>query len=74
VASVTTLQDVRLELAKDDAASSAQGIVTPHSVSLTTFLTTGLDLEDQQYVMHRSFPPQHLAYFIDVNFYWRSRG
>jgi hypothetical protein len=48
--SATTLQDVQLELVKDNAASSAQGVVSPHNVTLTTFLTTGLDLEEQQYI------------------------
>lgn len=54
--SATTLQDVRLELAKDDAASSAQGVISPHNITLTTFLTTGLDLEEQQYVPYRHKP------------------
>lgn len=54
--SATTLQDVRLELAKDDAASSARGVVSLHDVTPTAFLTTGLDLEEQQYVLHRPFP------------------
>jgi hypothetical protein len=74
VASATTLQDVRLELAKDDAASSAQGVVSPHRVTLTTFLMTGLDLEEQQYVVHRPFPPAAPDTSLDVNFYRRSRG
>jgi len=55
VASATTLQDVRLELAKDDAASSAQGVVAPHRITLTTFLTTELELKEQQYIIHHSF-------------------
>lgn len=52
----TTLHDVRLELAKEDAADSAQGTVSPHRIALTTFLTTGLGLEAQQYVLHHLFP------------------
>jgi hypothetical protein len=46
----TTLQDVRLELAKEEAAEAAKGCTSPHKVTLTTFLTTALDLEEQQYV------------------------
>lgn len=61
VASATTLQDVRLELAKDDAASSAQGVVSPHKITLATFLMTGLDLEEQQYVPASPSPLQHLT-------------
>lgn len=64
MASVTTLQDVRLELAKDDAASSAHGLVSPHKMTLTTFLITGLDLEDQQCVLHSSFFLQRLTYIF----------
>ena len=47
---VTTLQDVRLELAKEDLALAAQGAISPHKTSLTSFLTIGLELEEQQYV------------------------
>lgn len=46
----TTLQDVRLELMKEEAAAAAEGAVSPHKMSLTSFLVLGLDLEDQQYV------------------------
>lgn len=56
MALATTLQDVRLELAKDDAASSAQGVISPHRIMLTTFLMTGLNLEEQQYVLHHPSP------------------
>lgn len=47
----TTLQEIRLELAKEDANEAAQGIYPPHKTSLTSFLTKGFDLEDQQYVL-----------------------
>lgn len=45
-----TLQDVRLELAKEDSALAATGEISAHETSLTKFLTTGLELEEQQYV------------------------
>lgn len=44
----TTLQDVRLDLAKEEAAEAAGGHISPHNVTLITFLTTALDLEEQQ--------------------------
>jgi hypothetical protein len=43
-----TLQDVRLELAKEEAAKAACGHISPHNVTLITFLTTALELEEQQ--------------------------
>lgn len=46
----TCLQDVRLELAQEDAEMAKDGAVAPHVTSLTDFLMKGLDLEDQQYV------------------------
>jgi hypothetical protein len=46
----TTLQDVRLELAKEDADEAARGVLSPHKTTLTSFLTLGFDLEEQQYV------------------------
>jgi hypothetical protein len=45
------LQDVRLELAKEDSKSAAQGEEISHKTSLTGFLITGLELEEQQYVL-----------------------
>ncbi|KAF8231605.1 hypothetical protein L208DRAFT_1468141, partial [Tricholoma matsutake] len=49
ISASTTLQDVQLELAKEESTSAAQGEVATHKTSLTTFLTTGLELEEQQY-------------------------
>lgn len=46
----TTLQDVRLELAKEDAAQVALGNLPRHKISLTAFLMIGFELEDSQYV------------------------
>ena len=50
ISTETTLQEIRLELAKEDANEAAQGISPPHKTSLTTFLTKGFDLEEQQLV------------------------
>ncbi|PPQ96654.1 hypothetical protein CVT26_010318, partial [Gymnopilus dilepis] len=44
----TTLQDVRLELTKEDAEDASNGIAAPHESSMTEFLTKGLELEEQQ--------------------------
>lgn len=44
----TTLQDVRLELVKEDTRLAAQGEISAHQTSLTSFLMTGLELEEQQ--------------------------
>ena len=45
-----TLQDVRLELSKEEAAEASSSNCQTHKVSLTGFLTMGLELEDRQYV------------------------
>jgi hypothetical protein len=44
----TTLQDVRLELAKEEAAQAALGKIPPHQISMSAFLLTGFELEDSQ--------------------------
>jgi radical SAM superfamily enzyme YgiQ (UPF0313 family) len=46
----TTLQDVRLELAKEEAAQVALGILPRHKISMSAFLMLGFELEDSQYV------------------------
>lgn len=43
-----TLQDVRLELSKEEAAESSAVNLPKTNVSMTGFLTTGLELEDRQ--------------------------
>ena len=48
--SATCLQDVHLELAKEDADMGKEGAAAPHTISLTEFLMKGLELEEQQYV------------------------
>ncbi|KAJ2914795.1 hypothetical protein MD484_g5622, partial [Candolleomyces efflorescens] len=44
----TTIQDVRLQMAKEEAEDAAHGVISPHQISLSTCLMTGLDLEEQQ--------------------------
>jgi hypothetical protein len=44
----TTLQDVRLELAKADAVQAGQGKLPQHKVSPGGFLMIGFELEDSQ--------------------------
>jgi hypothetical protein len=43
-----TLHDVRLELSKEEALQVSSGNLRTHKVSMTGFLTTGLELEDRQ--------------------------
>ena len=47
-----TLQDVRLELVKEDSCLAAQGEISAHQTSLTRFLMAGSELEEQQYVLY----------------------
>lgn len=42
--------EVRLELAKEEAADAARGVERGHDITPSKFLLQGLDLEDQQYV------------------------
>ena len=44
----TTLSQVKLELAQEEAADAARGIVHAHDVSVGTFLSTAFDIEEQQ--------------------------
>jgi hypothetical protein len=46
----TTLQDVRLVLAKEEAAQAALGRLPRHKTSMSSFLMTGFELEDSQCV------------------------
>jgi len=48
IISATTLQDVWLQLAKEDAAEAALGVLPQHKVTLPTLLMAGLELEDSQ--------------------------
>lgn len=47
----STLQDVRLELAREEASNVALGREPRHKISMATFMMTGFDLEDSQYVL-----------------------
>jgi hypothetical protein len=44
----TTLQDVRLELARKETSQLASGYIPRHKVSMVGFFTMGFDIEDQQ--------------------------
>ena len=46
----TTLQDVRLELARYETRQLASGHIPQHKVSMMGFFSMGFDIEDQQYV------------------------
>lgn len=45
-----TLQDVRFQLATEEEAAARSGEASVHKVSLSDFLLTGLEIEEQQYV------------------------
>ena len=51
----TTLQDVRLVLAKEEAAQAALGQIHQHKTSLSSFLMTDFELEDRQCVKFNDF-------------------
>lgn len=51
----TTMQDVRLRLAKEEATQAALGDLPRHNTSVLTFLMIGFELEDSQYVCHYKF-------------------
>jgi hypothetical protein len=46
--SATTERDIQLQLIQEEEADAARGILPPHKVSSSAFLSTGLDLEEQQ--------------------------
>ena len=48
---------MRLELVKEDLRLVSQGEIAAHETSLTSFLMTGLELEEQQYVSFISILP-----------------
>ncbi|KIJ99026.1 hypothetical protein K443DRAFT_8698 [Laccaria amethystina LaAM-08-1] len=49
----TTLQDVRLQLAREEAAQVATGNAPRHKISLPAFLIIGFELEETQYLIRR---------------------
>lgn len=46
----------------EEADAARSGEVSPHKVSMSSFLMTGLDIEDQQYVYHSL----NLSVLIDI--------
>ncbi|KIJ90500.1 hypothetical protein K443DRAFT_116509 [Laccaria amethystina LaAM-08-1] len=46
----TTLQDVRLELIREESAKLASGCTPRHKVSMMGFFSMGFDIEDQQFI------------------------
>ncbi|KAA1479641.1 hypothetical protein DENSPDRAFT_862064 [Dentipellis sp. KUC8613] len=44
----TSLADVRLELSEEEAQERAQGAVSLHEMTASTFLSVGIELQDQQ--------------------------
>jgi hypothetical protein len=44
----TTERDIRLQLLKEEEADASRGILPPHDISASSFLQTGLKLEEQQ--------------------------
>ena len=64
----TTLHDVRLELAKEEAAQVALGNMPCHKISMSAFLIIGFELEDSQYV--KSVAPFNgcLTFSLDIFF------
>ena len=47
-ASATTMQDVRLELAREEGLQLASGQINRHKVTMMGFFTMGFDIEDRQ--------------------------
>lgn len=43
-----TIHDVQLELAKEEAQETRNGVLSPHKVSLSGFILNGLALEEWQ--------------------------
>jgi hypothetical protein len=60
----TTLQDVRLVLAKEEVTQAALGQIRQHKTSLSSFLMTGFELEDRQCVEFQSFFWKINQYFL----------
>ena len=44
----TTERQIRRLLAEEEEADAARGVLPPHKVTPSSFLSTGLDLEEQQ--------------------------
>ncbi|TDL14820.1 hypothetical protein BD410DRAFT_845698 [Rickenella mellea] len=50
----SSLAKVKLALAKEESEDATAGVLSPHEMSASTFLSAGLDLEDQQRVLQAS--------------------
>ncbi|PPQ76961.1 hypothetical protein CVT24_009371 [Panaeolus cyanescens] len=57
----STLNDVRLALAKEDAAEAVKGAANSAPLTLTSFLTTAFDFEDRQYTLKLKKPAVKLT-------------
>ena len=44
----TTLQDVHLELANEEAVNAARGVLPKHKITMTGFFFAAFDIEEQQ--------------------------
>lgn len=55
--SALKLSEIRLQLAKEEAADVENGQPSPHKISALVFVRMGLELEDQQYVFMKSSRP-----------------
>ena len=45
---MTTLNDVRLAIANEEAEEATRGVIQPHETTAGVFVGAGLDLEEQQ--------------------------
>jgi hypothetical protein len=63
------MTDVKLELAKEEAAEAAWGIICSHETSASVFLTVGLELEEQQYGV-LSFILAVLLIYVTIDGIW----
>ena len=64
--SATTLQDIRLEMTRQETLLLASGRVPRHKVTMMGFFSMGFDIEDQQYVLiscgvHHSLTSQQVC-------------
>lgn len=47
----TTLQDVHLELTKEEVVHATRGVMPKHKITLTGFFFAAFDIEEQQWVL-----------------------
>jgi len=70
----TTLQDVRLAVAQEEAAQVALGKLPRHKMSLSAFLLAGFELEDSQYVIWKTFRNGVPSYLKNFQVSYSSRS